>query len=117
MVSVEARLADGSSGGMIRFPAADTTASGRRGSCASNSKCSERTGLTVPMSMMQIGIVRMLMSNRLMPMPVRMWLGYRFIVFVLVVLVMHMAVIMRQNIVLVVVLMALGQMQQKTAAH
>ena len=75
------------------------------------------TGLAVPMSMMQIGIVRMLMSNTLMPMPVRMRLGYRFIVFVLVVFVMHMAVIMRQNIVLVVVLMALGQMQPKTAAH
>ena len=69
------------------------------------------------MSMMQIGIVRMLMSNRLVAMPVRMWLGYRFIVFVPVVFVMHMAVIMRQNIVLVVMLMALGQMQPKTAAH
>ena len=55
--------------------------------------------------MMQIGIVRMLMSNRLVAMPVRMWLGYRFIVFVPVVFVMHMAVIMRQNIVLVVMLM------------
>lgn len=71
----------------------------------------------MPMSMMQIGIVRMGMSNRLVPMPMRMWLSYRFIVLVLVMFVMHMAVVMPQNIVPVVVLMSLGQMQPKTAAH
>ncbi len=50
-------------------------------------------------------------------MPVRMWFGHSFVVLVLMMCVMRVAVVMRQNIVLVVVLMTLGQMQPKTAAH
>ena len=59
--------------GMIRRPAAGTVAKGRRGSCAPNSNVPARwRGSSMPMSMMQIRIVRMLVAQGLMAMPVGM---------------------------------------------
>src|SRR4051812_14336643 len=68
-------------------------------------------------SVMQVGIMDMFVLHRLMPVPVRMWLGYRPIVLVPMVLVMHMAVLVFHRLMSMFMLMAFGQMQPEAKAH
>ena len=61
--------------------------------------------------MMQIGIVRVLVAHRFVPMPMRVRLGHRPIVMVPVMLVMHVSVLVLQSFVLVLVVVPLGEVQ------
>jgi len=71
------------------------------------------------MPVVQIRIVRVLVQERRMAMPVRMGLARRIVgaVLVPVMLVMHMAVVMFEDLVRVLVLVHLGQMQIDAKHH
>ncbi len=73
-------------------------------------KRTKSVGLLVPMSMVEIGIMRVPVHERLVPMPVVMRLIQRIIrpVLVLVVLVMRMAMLMLQCVMYVLMLVALS---------
>jgi len=60
--------------------------------------------------MMQIGVVGMLMPHRLVLMPMRMRLGHRAVMVMLVMLVMHVPVFVRERFVRMFVLMPFGEM-------
>jgi hypothetical protein len=72
---------------------------------------------TVSMPMMQIRIMRVLVANGLVPMPVGMWLRYWDIMMVLMMFVVNVAVLMLKDIVLMLMLVPLGEVQPKPAAH
>ena len=59
--------------------------------------------------MMQVGVMRMGVAQRLMPVPMRMRLRHRSLMRVLMVPVVLMAVLVFDRLVLMLVLMALGQ--------
>ncbi len=67
--------------------------------------------------MMKIGIVRMPVPERLMPVPVRMRLACRGFVAVLMMVVVHMTVLVLDRLVRGVVLVAFGQMQPEAKSH
>ncbi len=71
----------------------------------------------MPVPVMQIRIVDMRVPHRLVPVPMRMGLGYLPLMLVLVVHVMHVAVLMLQRFVRMLMVMALGQMQPKSNPH
>src|SRR5450631_3804100 len=73
--------------------------------------------LAMPVTMMQIGKMRVSMMQRFVAVPVRMRLAHLALMRMLVVSVMHMAMFMLQRTVLMVVTMALGEMQPKSGAH
>lgn len=73
--------------------------------------------LPMPMPTMEIRIVRVLMPNRLVPMPMGMRLYYRHVMSVLMMFVVNVAMLMFQNVVLMFMLMPFGKMQPKTNAH
>jgi len=62
------------------------------------------------MPMMQIRIVCVSMASSLVTMPVRMWLGHRLLVTMLMMLVVDMAMLMFQRLMLVFVGVALRKM-------
>jgi len=59
--------------------------------------------------MMQVGIMRMGVAQRLMPMPMRMRVRHRSVMRVLMVRVVPMAVLVFDRLVLMLVLMAFGE--------
>jgi hypothetical protein len=71
----------------------------------------------VGMPMMKIRIVRMRVEHRFMPVPVRMRLGDRPVMLVLMMLVMGMAVIMFEGAVPVFMFMPFGKMHPQSKAH
>ena len=75
------------------------------------------TELSVMMAVMEIGIMGMLVAHRLVPVPMRVGLGHRPVMQVLVMLVMHVAVLMLQSFMGVLVLMTFGKMQPKSNRH
>jgi hypothetical protein len=68
-------------------------------------------------AVMKVWIVHMPVPERLMPVPVRMRLGHRAFVGVLMMLVVHMPVLVLDRLVRVVMLMAFGQMQPEAKSH
>ena len=62
-------------------------------------------------AVMEVGIVRVLVAQGLVAMPVRMRLADRPLMHVPMMLVMHMAVLMLHRVVHMVVLMPFGKMQ------
>ena len=66
--------------------------------------------MTVLMTMMQIGIVRVFMPHRLVLMPMRVRFGHRAGMVVLVVIVVDMAVFVRKRFVQMFVLMSFREM-------
>lgn len=66
---------------------------------------------------MQVRVVDVLVAHRFMAMPVRMWLRYRLVMFVLVMLVVKVAVLMLHYLVLMYVLVSLGQVQIEAHGH
>lgn len=71
----------------------------------------------MPMPMMQIGIMRVLVAQGLMPMPVRVRLRYRTIVRVPMMRVVNVTVFMLQGFVLMFMLVPFGKVEPKTKAH
>ena len=71
----------------------------------------------MPVSMMEIRIVRMLMPNRLVPVPMGMRFCHRRLMSMLMMFVVPVAMLMFQNVVLMFMLMPFGKMQPKTDAH
>ena len=67
--------------------------------------------MTVLMTMMQIGIVRVFMPHRLVLMPMRVRFCYWPLMVVLVMLVMNMTVLVQNGLVDVFVFMPLRQME------
>ena len=67
--------------------------------------------------MMEVRIVRMPVPEPVMPMPVRMRLGRRLFVDVLMMLVVDMPVFVLDRLVGMVVLVAFGQMQPEAERH
>ena len=74
-------------------------------------------GLLVLVAMMEVRVVRMPVPEPVMPMPVRMRLGRRPLVGVLMMLVVDMPVFVLDRLVRMVVLMAFGQMQPEAERH
>ena len=85
------------------------------GTCAPET----RTCLAVLMfvAMMQVRIMGMGVVQRLMPVPMRMWLRHDALMRMLVVLIMHVAVLVFQRAMLVFVHMAFREMQPEPQAH
>ena len=71
--------------------------------------------VTVPV--MKVRTMRMLVSHRLMPVPMRMWLGDRPIVIMLMMVVVTVGMVMFQQVVRVLMVMPFGQMQPKADRH
>lgn len=71
----------------------------------------EPCGLTVLVPVVQVGIVRVLVPHGLVPMPVRVRLGHRPVMVVLMVLVMGVAVLVLHHVVDMLVLMPPGEVQ------
>lgn len=63
------------------------------------------------MPMVQIGIVRMLVSQRLVLVPMRLRLRDRTVVIVLVMLIVNVSVLVRQNFVKVLVFVSFREVQ------
>lgn len=68
-------------------------------------------------SMMQVGVMRVLVPHGCMPMPVRMRLGHWPVMVMLVVLVMNMNVVMLQGLMIVLMVMPFGQMKPEANRH
>lgn len=68
-------------------------------------------GLFVPMTVMQIWIVRMFVSHRFVFMPMRVRFSYRPLVTMLMMFIMDMTVLVRQCFVKVFVFMPFRQME------
>ncbi len=68
-------------------------------------------------AVMEIWVVRMPVAKRLMPVPVRMRLGHRAFVGVLMMWIVDVAVFVLDRLVRVVVLVAFGQMQPEAKSH
>ena len=71
----------------------------------------------MPVAVMQVGIVGVRMPQRLVPVPMGVRLRHGAFVGVLVVLVVHMAVLMFKNVVLMLVAVAFGEMQPEAQTH
>jgi hypothetical protein len=69
------------------------------------------------MAMMRVGIVRVGVMQRLVAVPMRMKLGHRALVRMLVVFVMYMTMFMLQRAVLMFVNVAFDEMQPESHAH
>ena len=69
------------------------------------------------MAMVDVRVMRMLVSQRFMPVPVRMRLGHRPLVHMAMMVVVDVAVLMLDRLMRVVVLMAFGQMQPEAKRH
>ena len=67
----------------------------------------------VPMTMMQIRIMWVLMSERLVLVPMRMWFTNRSVVMVLVMLIVNVPVFMRQSFVNMLVFVSFSEVQPK----
>ena len=65
----------------------------------------------MPVAVVHVGIVRVLVAHRFMPVPVRMRLGHCAVMGMLMVLVMGMGMIVLQSLVIVLVVMPLGQVE------
>ena len=74
-------------------------------------------GLLVLVAMMEVRVVRMPVPEPVMPMPVRMRLGRRPLVDVLMMLVVDMPVFVFDRLVRMVMLVAFGQMQPDAERH
>ena len=68
-------------------------------------------------AMMEVRIVRVGMPGRCMAMPMRVRLGYRAIVGVLVMRIMNVDMLVLHGVVGMFVVMALRQMQPETKSH
>ena len=66
---------------------------------------------------MQVGIVRMLVPERLVPVQVGMWLGHLSLMDMIVMGVMHMKMIMLKFLVDMLVLVAFGKMKPEADGH
>ena len=73
----------------------------------------------MPVGVVHVGDMRMLVAQALVAVPMRMWLAWRIVcrVLVLMVLVVHMAVGVLHGLVLMLVLMVLSHMQPDTETH
>ena len=71
----------------------------------------------VPVSMMQIGIMRVFVPHRLVLMPMRVRFSYWPVVVVLVMIVVDMPVFVRKRFVKMFVFMPFGKMQPKPQSH
>jgi hypothetical protein len=71
----------------------------------------------MPMLVVQVRVVDMGMTCRLVPMPMRVGLRHWFIMFVIMMLVMDMAMFMLQRVMLVFMAMAFCQMQPQANSH
>ena len=71
--------------------------------------------MTVPV--VQVRVVQVLVTERLVPMPMRMGFGNVALVDVAVVFIVHMAVVMLCRIMLVCMVMPFGKMQPKPERH
>ena len=74
-------------------------------------------GLAVFMTVMEIGIVRVPVPKRLMPVPVRMRLGHRPFVSMAMMFVVDMAVLVLDRLVRVFVAVPFGQMKPDAERH
>ena len=73
--------------------------------------------LAVFMTVMEIGIVRVPVPKRLMPVPVRMRLGHRPFVSMAMMFVVDMAVLVLERLVRVFVAVPFGQMKPDAERH
>ena len=71
----------------------------------------------MPVPVVQIGIVRVLVAHRCVPVPVGMRLGERAIMGVLMMVVMMVGVVMFQRLMQVIVVMPFRQMQPQPDCH
>ena len=69
------------------------------------------------MPMMQIRIVQVCMTQRPMPMPVRMWFCHRAAMSMLMMVVMCVAMLVFQPFMYVFVLVAFGEVHPQTKPH
>ena len=67
----------------------------------------------VPMTMMQIRIMWVLMSERLVLVPMRMWFSNRSVVMMLVMLIVNVSMVMRQSFVNMLVFVSFREVQPK----
>ena len=71
----------------------------------------------MPVAVVKVGIVRVLVPHRFMPVPVRVGFCHRAIVAVLVVLVMGMGMIVLERFMVMFVVVPFGQMQIQPEPH